>query len=395
MTNRHNVEPDPWIKGAAALMQDAVPTPTRVPPLRSTYVRHQSKRLALAAFCVASACAVFVYVWPRGERGVTYEVVSGIRVPAPEPTIVGGSESALLRFSDGTTAALEPGAQGRVRDLHAHGARVAIDKGRADFDVVHRDRTSWLVEAGPYTVRVTGTRFRVAWDPATTVFDLQMRAGAVEVVGPYIKGAAVLMAGQSLRVRASDGAQNEAITNEEVAAPRAAEIDRRPKTTLPRLEPRRASSTLAALTAEGKYADVVARVDGARLASLLKHAPATELVALAEAARYTARLPLANKALQAIRARWPRSPVAADAAFVLGTLAEDVAHDPTQAKRWYQSYLREQPDGRYASETMGRSLVLTQQLSGGAAAQAQAQHYLQQFPTGTYAGVARKILSTP
>ncbi|MDX2023051.1 MAG: FecR family protein [Deltaproteobacteria bacterium] len=395
MTNENNLEPDPWIKGATALIQDAVPTPARVPPLRSTYVRHRGARLAVAGFCVVAACAAVVAVWQRGEAAVTYEVVSGIRVPAAEPTIVGGGESALLRFSDGTTAALEPGAQGRVRDLHAYGARVAIDKGRADFDVVHRERTSWLVEAGPYTVRVTGTRFRVAWDPATTVFDLQMRAGAVEVVGPYIKGAVVLMAGQSLRVRASDGEQNAAMANQNASAPQALEPEPRPKASPPRAEPRRATSSLASLTAEGKYADVVSRVDGAGLANLLQHAPATELVALAEAARYTARLPLANKALHTIRARWPRTTVAADAAFVLGTLAEDVAHDRATAQRWYQSYLREQPKGRYASETMGRSLVLTQQFAGDAAAQAQAQQYLQRFPTGTYAGVARKILSTP
>ena len=50
--------------------------------------------------------------------------------------------------------------------LESNGARVLVEKGAADVAIAHRAaRGEWRFEAGPVTVEVTGTRFRVDWNP--------------------------------------------------------------------------------------------------------------------------------------------------------------------------------------------------------------------------------------
>src|SRR5262249_53486409 len=63
--------------------------------------------------------------------------------------------------------------------LSATGAKVEVSRGEASFAVRHQQRTNWLVGAGPYHVRVTGTRFAVSWAPASEHFQLHLEQGSV------------------------------------------------------------------------------------------------------------------------------------------------------------------------------------------------------------------------
>jgi TolA-binding protein len=117
-----------------------------------------------------------------------------------------------------------------------------------------------------------------------------------------------------------------------------------------------------------------------------------ELAALAAAARYRRREDLARSTLLAQRQRFPQSPRAADAAFLLGRL-DDVGTGGLQsAVKWYDAYLEEAPSGAYASEALGRKMVAVQKLHGTAEARAVAEEYLRRFPSGAYAGAARALL---
>jgi hypothetical protein len=60
---------------------------------------------------------------------------------------------------------------------------------------------------------------------------------------------------------------------------------------------------------------------------------------------------------------------------------------------WYAKYQAESPNGVWISDALGRSLVLSNQLKGRENTLAAATEYLERFPTGPYAGFARKLLS--
>jgi hypothetical protein len=69
--------------------------------------------------------------------------------------------------------------------------------------------------------------------------------------------------------------------------------------------------------------------------------------------------------------------------------------DPRAALSWFEAYLGEVPSGTYASEALGRKMLLVQLLDGKPAARALADTYLRRFPGGTYADAARALSSTP
>jgi hypothetical protein len=143
--------------------------------------------------------------------------------------------------------------------------------------------------------------------------------------------------------------------------------------------------------AKGDFAGVVADAERRGLDTAVAEASAAELAALADAARYTKRPQLALKVLLALRARFAGSDPAKDAAFFLGRLAETAPGRPASALDWYDTYLRESPGGLYASETLGREMTLLAD-SAPARARKVARAYLERFPQGPQAGLARSLL---
>ncbi|MGC4070866.1 MAG: hypothetical protein QM784_40555 [Polyangiaceae bacterium] len=117
-----------------------------------------------------------------------------------------------------------------------------------------------------------------------------------------------------------------------------------------------------------------------------------ELSALADAARFSRRNDIARLALGAQRRRFPGSPRALEAAFLLGRLAE-AERDSMGALKHFNQYLQEAPAGRYAGEALGRKLAIVQQTADSAEAKATAIEYLSKYPSGTYAAAARAIVN--
>jgi TolA-binding protein len=95
--------------------------------------------------------------------------------------------------------------------------------------------------------------------------------------------------------------------------------------------------------------------------------------------------------LQELRRRFPASPHAAAAAFLLGRIADD-GGDAAAALGWYKRYGDEAPRGPYAAEALGREMLVVERLSGRAAAAVLARDYIDRFPEGTYILQARAIL---
>ena len=120
----------------------------------------------------------------------------------------------------------------------------------------------------------------------------------------------------------------------------------------------------------------------------------TDKQSIPDAARYAHEKTLARRGLLAERTRFPGSPEARAAAFVLGRMADDGGISD-EAMRWYDQYLTESPHGSFASEALGRKLVALVRSNDTAAARAVARAYLQRFPHGAHAAYAREVLPNP
>jgi len=142
------------------------------------------------------------------------------------------------------------------------------------------------------------------------------------------------------------------------------------------------------LVAQGKFREVLADAQRRGVDQILSSAPLADLSALSDAARYAQNVELAKKALLAERTRFPNSRAASDAAFLLGRLAEDSGGG---AVAWYDRYLSRSPKGPYASQALGRKMMLSFRDGGAAAAEPLAKEYLERYPSGPYASAARKL----
>jgi TolA-binding protein len=365
---------------------------------------------AAATLSIAAACALFV----TRHRALTYSVVNGAVVDGPR--IIGGAGTEV-RFSDGSELALEPGSETRIAALDAHGGRVSLDEGTAKVSIAKLPGAAWTLGAGPYSVRVTGTKFSLHWSNKEQAFEIAMRSGSVVVTGPLISSGIALHAGQRLHSVVSGGrlvVEDDAVaTTKESPAP--GEAARAPESALtppapalvanePATPPSAAPSSASAPSAEhieldwrkkaaqGAFGDVIDAAEKRGLEGTLASVPLEDLAALADSARYARRSGVAKRALLAERARFPKSGAARDAAFFLGRMAEDEGSGATE---WYDRYLAESPQGAYASQALGRKMMLVYQQHGAAAARAVAAEYLARYPDGSYAATASKISAEP
>jgi TolA-binding protein len=374
---------------------------------------------ALGFGVVAAGAAAALIMFQRADTTLTFAVVNG-SVSAGGYVRAKASGGTELRFSDGSSLALDPGTSTRVTDIDAHGSRVLLESGRAHVRVTHRKAAKWVVDAGPYSVHVVGTEFDVRWSGTEEVLDVQMHRGAVIVRGPLASGGLTMEAGQHLVANvkegeifldASPGSEVANVLRPRAESPEPTFVDPGAPAVAPagagpshatRARPgagRPATAVVAdaswsKLMAQGDFQSVLAEAEQRGIAHTLETASAADLTALADAARYVRRGDIARRTYLAERERFPRSVTAREAAFFLGGLAEDesgVAATKT-ALEWYERYMADSPRGTYAAQALGRQMILVHKLRGADAARPIASDYLSRFPSGPYADAARKLL---
>ena len=147
--------------------------------------------------------------------------------------------------------------------------------------------------------------------------------------------------------------------------------------------------------AKGKVDEILADAARRGRAAALEESPTDELFALADAARYRRRLSLARDALTTARRRFPASPRSLDAVYLLGRVEELAPGGAPTALGWYDAYLKLAPMGTYASEALGRKMILIRDTKGPVEAQALAELYLRRFPSGSYRGAAEALQRAP
>jgi ferric-dicitrate binding protein FerR (iron transport regulator) len=372
--------------------------------------------IAATSILAAAAIIALVVGWRiRVTRSLSY-AIDGAVATQGYVSLPPGAASATLRFSDGSDVVLAGGSRGRVASTTPDGAEIVLEAGRANVHVVHRDKTSWVVDAGPFAVRVTGTAFTVAWSAESETLDVWMKDGRVVVVGPGSEQGIAVGVGQHLHAVSRDRTlliDGNADASNATAPPPATTASSEPapeppasssaapiaaddpasspsSSTAPKSS---ASATTgwAQLVARGAYADVVREAKDQGEGTALASRSLGDLRALGDAARFTGDTGLATNAYATIRRRFPSSGEARTAAFLLGRIAEEQQRSPVGALRWYDTYLSEAPNGPFAGDALGRKMILVSKSSGAAAARPIAQDYLQRFPRGTYASAARNL----
>jgi TolA-binding protein len=146
------------------------------------------------------------------------------------------------------------------------------------------------------------------------------------------------------------------------------------------------------LIARGDFSAIVQDAERRGLDVTLARGSALDLITLADAARYTRKYETARQALLALRARFAGSDRARDAAFFLGRLSEAGPASSDAALSWYDTYLAEAGRGAYASEALGREVILLARTDRELARKA-ARTYLQRFPQGNQAELAHSVLA--
>ena len=372
---------------------------------------------ATAAACVAVVLAIFSISRPRTPSPqastLTYSIEGGSVVDGGYLR-ESGRAGITLSFSEGTEFVLTSGTRGRLRSVDSSGVRIAIEHGTASFHVTPGGSRRWLVDVGPFLVTVTGTVFTVSWDASSERFEINLQRGQVTVSGALPGDDIKLHGGQRLVANLPAA---ETLITEEKEKPAQGEPSTSPvpppapmPSERPSLSPEKsaARSTSAAPSepayakvdsehrwtlalAAGHWDQILADAEHGGVKTTLEKASSEDLFALADAARYRRHPDLARRALLAERRRFPNSARSLDAAFLLGRVEESSERGTKRALRWYDEYLACAPNGTYASEALGRKMILTGKLAGASQAQPVAEEYLRRFPNGSYAGSARVL----
>ena len=378
--------------------------------------------LVAAAIAVAACVALFV-LSTREPKALTFRVGEQGRVGEVDAWLEASTERGLpLRFSDGTEVRLEPSARARVTSIEATGATVRMESGRANVAVRKRKNAAWHVSLGPFRVDVTGTRFDVDWDPASDKLFLQMHEGSVVVSGCAFGSGRPVVAGETARAscrdahleistrRKASGADDPGTIRSGVEENRARErhgasglasASEHTVTSTPgagnapsatsSATPRTALADWHELVRSGRHREALDAAEAVGFSSECAKASAADLVALGDAARYTGRLDRAGEAYRAVRARFPGHERSAVAAFAMGRIAFDQRADFADAARWFRTYLAEQPGGRLDRDALGRLVESLSRAGDTGGARSEATRYLERYPTGPHAEMARRL----
>jgi ferric-dicitrate binding protein FerR (iron transport regulator) len=308
-----------------------------------------------------------------------------------------------IDFSDGSRVLLDPEASARVLSLEPNHAELALKNGKLAASVRHREGVRWTIVAGPYEVRVVGTKFTVAWDQSSQNFHVEVSEGRVQVTGGDLGTRAVqLDPGQHLHrggtapvAGPAPSASSASNALQPSAAPLASvgsiEAESARSHSIKTVPPARDS--VGALALAGKYREALALAEQEGFERVIVELPEGELLALGNAARYAGSPGRARQALAALRNRFPGRPAAGLAALYLAKLAEQVDKNSTEAARWLRIFLSESPTGDLAADA--RASLLSILLSSGdtAGATAVARDYLRYHPNGPIADRARVLVS--
>lgn len=350
-----------------------------------------------AALVLTAVVGVLLVRAPRSDRtAALFFTVNGVRERAAEGKFVEASRAPVeVRFSEGTQVDVMPASGLHVLDNDSRHVGLLLARGSARLHVAHRPPRQWTVRAGPFLVRVTGTRFEVSWAPNARRFELDLSDGSVQVSGPHLPRGRSLVAGERLEVYVetgqmtlSRGPASPGPDKTASAAPTPAPTSDEKPTPAAASESDAAAPAWQRLARARQYRAALAEVEAQGFDSVVERSSAAELRLLVDTARFGGQPRRARDALLALRRRFGAR---GETAFLLGKLEADHFGASEEALRWFAAYLNESPRGVLREQARGRSLELLRRIDPQRA-HAAAQRYLKEYPGGAYASLARELV---
>lgn len=333
----------------------------------------------------AAAITFFVNTGPTelGARHGDVVLAAGAWVEADDAP-------ARIDFTDGTVVELDQGSAIRIASMDEHGARIVLEHGVADLDVVHTGEADWEIQAGPFTIEVTGTAFQTAWTPDAESFKVHMREGSVQVSGPYLEGGQRVSGTGELEVDLVERRGQltlkapEPVVEPEVAPAPAPQ--RAPVAPDPEPEP----TWLDAVEAND-FPTAIERVEAAGVDTVLAAEDDKRLLALADAAQQAGRADLRVRVLNTTRSRFPGTDSAAIAAYHLGRRARYEQGDLAAAATWFRTAHDEGTSTTNRQLALGNLMQVLTEAGENRAAKQAAIEYLEEYPTGPHATYAEGL----
>jgi transmembrane sensor len=313
------------------------------------------RRWVALTVAVAALVVAGVSIFRASAPGALTFQIDGRDLPDAQLTS-SADETRQLDFSDGSRLLLRPSGRVRVIETTARGAELILDRGELDLSVRHRASTRWRVSVGPYTVKVTGTRFKVTWNPDLGEIRVDTFEGSVTVEGPGVSAPVAIAGGQQFHATRSDGAGSgpraapppeEPLAVTTSPAPGDAVAPRSNRVASPSRPLRTGACHWDNLVSRGQFDLILGQVRAMGIDRALAECPVGSLFSIADAARYRSDFDLSRRALSMIRRRSPSD--AGKAAFFLGRV-EEARGNYELALHWYSEAAEARQGPAFVSE---------------------------------------------
>jgi transmembrane sensor len=384
-----------------------------------------ARRPGFAAVAVAAAAGIALLIGLAVLLGVNKDntmtvAVAGQTLADGDWISTAGEDETTLTFSDGSTVTLRAHSGIRIQKRRSNGAHLLLERGALVADVVHRGNTKWQLDVGPYVISITGTRFFVSWNPEKEVFNLEMAEGSVDVRGPLVTTGKRMETGESMvaalaskRLTFYSGTtpappESVVFETDEMSEP---ELDNdkcepgeesvaptdnieKPVTTHRRQgrQGSGAASRWRVLLDSGNESAAVRAAQRFGIANITASASADDLMMLGDFARHVGKVGLATKIYKAARRRFKGSPYAVRATFALGIMAFDQKNAHLEAAKWFSLIAANGPrGGLLVKEASGRLVEALQKGGETARAEEAARRYLEIYPHGPHAALAKRL----
>jgi TolA-binding protein len=308
------------------------------------------------------------------------------------------TESLPIRFQGGSVVTLSKDGAARIITSTTDTVRIDLAVGNVHCNINGNHKTVWQVEAGPYTVKVTGTIFTTSWNPKGSKLDVSVERGSVIVTGADLNergveltvgdrlqvddGKALTASSREMPAKAIADASLEQKPDAEPLGPNSAATE--PRVSIPSISRNRNESSKkdnALLNAETNLDEILAQGD------------VEALWQVAMQARYNKNGGTAKTVLLTIRDRFKESKRAETAAFLIGRVMLELQGNPSSAAEWFKRYLDETPSGPLAEEALGRLFDAYDKSGRNDLAHKFAAKYLDSYPKGLFADSAEQVLN--
>lgn len=350
--------------------------------------RRGSGRVVRSWVPIAAVAAVLVLALfaLRGPREASLVAKVGDRPFAAGAVLYAKKEPLALEFSDRSQVSLAPKTEMRLIRSGPEYVQIGLGFGHLDLSIPPGGPRRWSVDAGSYTVEVTGTEFAVTWLPASHSLTVDVTDGSVLVRGSEVgEDGLRLSAGQR---RHFGGAMTAALAVPGTPAAGAATNTTTISEDTPPPGPR---MDWHALCERGRPVEAIIEAERAGFKALTRRLSVAELDDLITCARLASDFGRALEALLVLRQRFPAGARAQGATYLLGRVALE-SKDLHAAAGWFQTYLDEQPEGPLMEQAHGRLMEIWRELGDVPRARRVAAAYLQRHPEGEFADDARRIL---